>query len=107
MQQIDWEALPADTIDGFLAYHTANPHILQRLVSRTRQLTSRGYERVGMGMLFELLRWDHLISSTTGEPFKLNNSYRAYYARLIEHLHPDLTGVYTMRQSAADRAALH
>ena len=55
-----------------------------------------------MGMLFELLRWDHMMQTDGDEPFKLNNNYRAYYARLIEKHEPDLRGVYTMRKSVSD-----
>jgi hypothetical protein len=39
--------------------------------------------------------------STTGD-FKLNNNYRAHYARLIMHQEPDLDGIFELRRSKAD-----
>lgn len=40
--------------------------------------------------------------STSDPDFKLNNSYRAYYARLIMAQEPDLAGLFALRKSEAD-----
>lgn len=101
-QQIDWCALPSDIAEGFREFHAENPHVYDALVSMARDLVARGYRRVGMAMLFEILRWDHMMKTDCSEPFKLNNNYKAYYARLIEAREPDLVDVFTKRQSASD-----
>ena len=105
MEQIDWAAMPTDLVEGFLDYHADNPHVYTRLVTMARTLTRLGHTRIGMGMLFENLRYDHMLK-TTGYPFKLNNSFRAFYSRLIEAQNPDLEGVFTMRRSVSDGAEL-
>jgi hypothetical protein len=86
-----------DAIDrAFAAFREANPHVERELVRLTRELRARGVERVGMKMLFEVLRWSAL--RTTGEDFRLNNNFTARYARAIMAAHPDLAGVYETRE---------
>ena len=85
-----------DAIDrAFAAFHEANPHVMAELVRLTRELRGRGVQRVGMKMLFEVLRWSAL--RTTGDDFRLNNNFTARYARRIMAAHPDLAGVYETR----------
>lgn len=101
-QQIDWTGFyDDDMVEKFKDFHEANPQVYERLVNMTRNLVARGRPRIGMGMLFEVIRWEHYMK-TEGEPFKLNNNYRAFYSRLIEKENPDLKGIFTKRQSVSD-----
>lgn len=88
--------------EAFHAFHAANPHVYWELVLLARQARRRGVRRIGIGMLFEVLRW-RVALRTGGDEFKLNNNYRSYYARLIMLNEPDLVGVFETRQlHAAD-----
>lgn len=83
---------------SFRAFHAANPHVYDRLVELARKWRAkRGSDRLGIGMLFERLRWD-LAMQTTGEPLKLNNNYRALYARKIMRSEPDLANIFETRR---------
>lgn len=82
---------------AFLDFHRLNPHVYDELVVLTRELRSRGVMRVGIKMLFEVLRWKHLLR-TSGDTFKLNNNYHSYYARLIMLNEPDLKGIFETRR---------
>lgn len=85
------------TIDAdFLAFHSANPHIYDALVSLARRAKAAGRRKAGIGMLWEVLRWDIFIR-TTGTEYKLNNNYRSRYARLIMHREPDLADFFETR----------
>jgi len=99
--EIDWGDVPSDMREGFETFHRDNPHVYTKLVSMTWSLVTRGHRRIGMGMLFEVLRWDWMMQ-TEGDTFKLNNNYRAFYARLLEANNPSLRGVFTKRASQAD-----
>jgi hypothetical protein len=90
---------PEATIrEAFLRFHKENPHVYRELVSRARRVRERGYRgKIGIGMLFEVLRWRHLLQ-TVGDDFKLNNNYRSYYARLIMRNEPDLVGIFELRK---------
>jgi hypothetical protein len=84
----------------FEAFHRDNPHVyvklreLARTVARTRR-------RIGIAALFERLRWWAAFETVDVPPFKLNNDYRAYYARLLMQ-EPELAGLFATRASRAD-----
>lgn len=83
----------------FAAFHETNPHIYERLVRMARALKSRGRDRLGISMLFEVLRWEH--ATETDDPtsdLKLNNGYKPHYARLIMEREPDLAGIFETRE---------
>lgn len=99
-KQIEGHVGPARrTIEeDFWAFHRANPQVYDRLSALAGQLKDRGHTKVGIGMLFEVLRWEHMMSTSDVTPFKLNNNYRAYYARLIMHRRPSLAGFFDLRK---------
>tara|TARA_R110002110_G_scaffold415835_1_gene657195 strand:+ start:22054 stop:22386 length:333 start_codon:yes stop_codon:yes gene_type:complete len=101
---IDFSDLPDDMTEGFWQFHRDNPGVYVRLVAMTRIMRNAGRTRIGIGMLFEVLRWEYWLSTESDEPFKLNNNYRAYYSRLIEQREPDLRGMFTKRKAAGDEA---
>jgi hypothetical protein len=89
-------------LNEFCTFHSTNPHVYERLVEYARQVQRAGYTSYGIGALWERLRWYFDIE--TADPnsaFKLNNNYRAYYARLLM-LEPGLSGLFHLRTSAAD-----
>jgi hypothetical protein len=93
----------AETIqDTFEAFHKANPWVYVALVRLARDLHRRGYTRIGIGMLFEVLRW-HYFRATRDEhsDFKLNNNYRSRYSRLIMDREPDLADAFEIRRLTA------
>ena len=94
------ETLPfGDSIQSrFERFHDANPWVLTKLEEMTGELVARGRRRVGIAMLFEVIRWEHL-RSTTGDPFRLNNSFRSRYVRLMIHRHPEWDGVFETRET--------
>lgn len=94
--------MSAELEQGFRDFHGANPHVYVRLVELARQLRERGHRRVGMKMLFEVLRWEHALR-TTGDDFRLNNNYTAYYARLVMEREPDLDGIFETRELRTGR----
>lgn len=88
--------------EQFELFHSLNPWVYDHLVRLTRDLKDRGVTKVGMGMLFEVLRWQ--FAMTTSDPnseFKLNNNHRSRYARRIMEDHPDLMDIYETRKLTA------
>jgi hypothetical protein len=90
------------TAAAFEEFHRANPAIYTTLVRLAREWVARtGQHKLGIATLFERTRWE--IALETNDPsFKLNNSFRAYYARLIQKQESDLDGFFHLRTSAAD-----
>tara|TARA_A100001015_G_scaffold313061_1_gene419453 strand:+ start:267 stop:581 length:315 start_codon:yes stop_codon:yes gene_type:complete len=84
----------------FYVFHTENPHVYRALVRLARELAGQGHRRLGMKMLFEVLRWQSMITTvnTDGSGFKLSNDYTAYYSRLIMSQEPDLQGIFKTKE---------
>ncbi len=82
----------------FLAFHQANPAVYDELVKLARQAKAKGREKIGIGMLWEVLRWHFWLETKGDEEFKLNNNHRSRYARLIMGLEADLAGVFQTRE---------
>lgn len=85
----------------FWTFHGENPHVYDHLVRLARRAKRAGAERVGMKQLFEVLRWQVMLT-TTDPDWKLNNDYTAPYARLIMQREPDLAGIFETRRSVTD-----
>lgn len=82
----------------FWLFHEANPHVYQALRAMALQLKRKGYRKMGIAPLYEKLRWDYAMQ--TDDPtdiYKLGNSYRAFYSRLIMRTTPELEGFLTTR----------
>ena len=91
----------ADTIQTqFERFHHAHPEVLHHLVRLAWQAHRRGRTHIGIGQLFEVLRWERMIAGLPdeGEAFKLNNNYRSRYARLIMVRYPELDGMFETRE---------
>ena len=87
---------------AFDEFHRRNPWVYDALVRLARDLRSRGRERVGIGMLFEVLRWQWALATTdASSDFRLNNNYRSRYARLIMDNEADLDGMFETRKLTA------
>jgi len=102
----DWSLVHSDepACDRYKAFHHANPWVMDRLIQMARNLKTRGIRQYGIAALFEVLRYDWTIR--TDDPtsqLKLNNDYRAFYARDIMRRCPDLDGFFNTRRSQADR----
>lgn len=84
--------------EAWQRFHADNPWVYDKLLELCRFWVSRRPgQRLGIGMLFERLRWD-LAIRTTGEPLKLNNNYRALYARKIMDEHPEFADLFQTRR---------
>lgn len=84
----------------FQAFHAENPHVYAKLRELALQACASG-RKMGIAALFERLRWLSQVE-TAGDPYRLNNSYRAPYARLLMAREPSLRGFFTTRNDRTD-----
>lgn len=86
----------------FDEFHRDNPQVYRILVELARQwVKGTGRYKLGIGALYERARWE--IAIRTSDPdYKINNNFRAFYARLIMHREIDLAGLFELRTSEAD-----
>jgi len=88
--------MSASQADRFERFHRANPHVFSELLRLATTLHIRGIARGSIAQLFEVLRYDTRLR-TGGNPFKLDNVFRAYYARLLMCYDTDLDGFFELR----------
>jgi DNA repair photolyase len=71
----------------FIQFHRDNPAVWQLFEQFTLQLIQSGRRHYSSDAVFQRIRWQIDIE-TRGEAVKLNDHYRAYYARMFEAKHP-------------------
>lgn len=82
------------TIAKFFLYHKANLQVWQAFERYTMQAIKAG-AKVGAKAIYERVRWESEIEK--GQPFKANNNYCSYYARVFEVKHPEHKGFFEFR----------
>lgn len=83
--------------DRFAEFHEANPAVYEELVVLARRARARGHQRIGIELLFAIIRWNRMMETTDASGFKLNDHYTSRYARLIMQQEPDLDGLFATR----------
>jgi hypothetical protein len=68
------------------------------LVRLAREAVDAGKQKIGIGMLWEVLRWHFWLNTKSSDDFELNNNHRSHYARLIMQREPDLLDIFDTRQ---------
>jgi hypothetical protein len=89
-------ATPAQRAEAF---HKANPQVFVELRRLALTLVDRGHQRFAIATLFEQLRWETYLRTTDTEGFKLNNSHRAFYSRLLMDSDERLANVFETRST--------
>jgi hypothetical protein len=97
MRQLDLLTPPSTLDQAFWEFHRKNPGVYTKLVEMATDAKHLGKRRIGMKMLFEVIRWEHLVH-TRGDAFALNNNYTSRYVRIIEENHPELAGLFETRR---------
>lgn len=87
-------------LERAVRFHARNPHIYRGAVAICRRLKARGVQHYGIGAIWEVLRFEYVM--TFGDIYKLNNNFRAWYAREIMATEPDLAGFFSTRECPND-----
>jgi hypothetical protein len=86
---------------GFADYHAANPHVYAAMRRFALEAKHAGRKHLGIGAVTERVRWETMVEGR-GDSFKVNNNWRAFYARLLMEQEPELRGFFEVRRSKAD-----
>lgn len=83
------------------AFDAENPEVYGLLVRYARQATAAGVGRIGIELLWNRMRWDRTMQPESPEAdFKLNQNYKAWYARRIMAREADLADIFETRVRA-------
>lgn len=93
------ELLDPPTIEArFQRFHLEHPEVYRRLRDLAIGLRRRGWTHLGIGMLWETLRYHTMLGSTPDEDaFRLNDHFRSRYARLLMDQEPELAEAFETR----------
>lgn len=82
----------------FWRYDREHPKVYKKLVNLARQVKAAGFDHYSMDALAHRLRWHYDVEKKAEEPFKFNDHYTAFYARLIMAREPDLSNLFELRK---------
>lgn len=67
----------------FEEFHANNPQVYQAFRDLAIQVKKSGKNEFSSAMIFERMRWTQMIETEGGDGYKINNNFRAYYARKL------------------------
>ena len=86
----------------FEIFHLQNPMVWELFKKYVLIIIKRDFKHYGASAVFERIRW-HVQIETTGQEFKLNNNFCAYYARMFEEEYPGHGGFFRSRELISGR----
>lgn len=94
------DQVPNSVIEtNFRQFHLENPDVYKELVRLAREALKMGHRKIGIGLLWEVMRWNLTIKIIDKRSdFLLNNNYRSRYARLIMEQEEDLRNIFEIRE---------
>jgi len=78
-------------------YHRNNPEVWELFKSFTLELIYSGRKHYSANAIFERIRWEKDLGNGSEAAFKLNNNYRAFYARRFMASYPQYEGFFRTR----------
>ena len=79
-------------------YHEKHPEVWDLFVRFSFEMINRGYKNYSAKAIFERIRWEKDAGGDGVNQFKLNNNYRALYARRFMKMYPEYEGFFRTRE---------
>jgi hypothetical protein len=96
-ENLTYRSNPPTKIElAFIQFHLKNQHVYAALEELALRAQKAGVTKLGIGALAETLRYSAALQ-TKGDAYKLNNNFRALYARMLIRNHPELRGLIELR----------
>jgi len=88
---------PPTILQRWKAFHRANPDVFEAIRREAERERAEGWKRISINLIFELLRRDPKLQPAGGGEWKLDNSFRANYARHLIKRYPHFDGLIEIR----------
>ncbi len=85
----------------FLTFHREHPEVYYELLRLLLQARASGAEKIGIRVLWEVMRWNDVIIGSKARGLKLNDHFTSFYARMIAERNPELAGMLSYRTHRA------
>jgi hypothetical protein len=87
--------------ERFERFDRENPHVYPHLRRLALEARDAGLQRIGVRMLWEVMRWHVAIETRDPSGLKLNDHYTSRYVRKLIREHPELDGLFETRRLRA------
>jgi hypothetical protein len=84
-------------------YHSKHPEVWRLFCRFTFQMFTKGYAHYSVNAIFERIRWEMDAGGDGIHTFKLNNNYRAFYARRFMRAYPQHDGFFRTREQLSKK----
>jgi len=74
-----------------------NPHVYALFKKFAFELIEAGVKRTSADVVYNRIRWETAIQ-TKGDTFKINENFKAYFARRFIKEHPQYEGFFAFRR---------
>ena len=85
-------------------FHAENPHVYRLFERFALEAQRAGAKQIGAALVWERMRWYTSFEVRGEETYRLNNSYRAFYARHFMAQHPELGEFFETREQPSEVA---
>ena len=86
---------------AFLAFHRDNPNVFELFVRFAKEAAA-ARAKFGAHMIGERIRWYVNVETSSDDGLKLNDHHLPYYSRLAMGRHPELDGLFEVRDARFD-----
>jgi alpha-acetolactate decarboxylase len=94
---------PSNSLEKrFWEFHKENPHVYALFNRFAMDVVASKRERFAVSPIIERIRWYTAIE-TRNDAFKINNNFRAYYARLWMRNNPEYENLFSTRELTAKK----
>jgi|TARA_R100001244_G_scaffold132330_1_gene108247 hypothetical protein len=86
-------------------FHNENPRVWDLFIQFTLDRIHKGFNNYSVNAVFERIRWEFDTLGTKDVcSFKLNNNYRAFYARRFMRIFPQYDGFFRTREQTSKQS---
>jgi hypothetical protein len=82
-------------------FNRQNPDVWKLFCKFTFERIDRGFKNYSVNAIFERIRWEKDAGGDGVTSFKLNNNYRAFYARAFMRKYPQHDGFFRTREQVS------
>jgi len=86
----------------FIDHHVANPQMWRTYEELALRTAEKGTGSAGPNALIEQLRWSACDVGDPDDGFRINDAYTSFYSRMFAFAHPQHSGLFRYKSSAAD-----
>lgn len=86
-------------------FHNDHPEVWDLFVQFTGEMIARGFKNYSVNAIFERIRWEMDAGGDGKTAFKLNNNYRAFYARRFHRMFPEHDGFFRTREQISSETS--